>query len=173
MSIAELEQIDNYLFYIRTVSNSWMKRGKIHMSSCPFYSRANGICYDMSMLRDVEYSFKYKCGKKMTFEIYAVERIDGEKTIDTNTFLYNNLMWDENTSGDDDRKIVKICQWSMCLEEDENGGDDLKTYSRKWMKCTDDVRVHWWINVMRKNDEWYFSNPEMEIKTSLLIKKLC
>lgn len=162
MSIEELKTIDSYKFYIRTVTKS----GRVHLSSMPFYSKASGLSYELSMLRDVEYSFKYTARKKMSFELYAIKILVGEKFSDMYNVMYNHVLNDS-----DSNRVLKICSWNMCLGDDKYS--NLKNYCRKFLKINDDVSVHWWINSMRENNLWYFSNPEFEIKTSLLVKKLC
>ncbi len=156
MSLEQLRIIDEYSFFIRRLDTD------IKLSSAPFFAKALGTCYEFSMLRDVDFCFKYEPGTQIRFELYAIKVQDGDNQRDSLRKLFKALRKDENSVD-----VVMVYDWGHVI-----GENDIKQMKRKEIVMSG-AKIHWWINWFNKGRFWMFSNPELKIDTEWLADKLC
>lgn len=157
MSLEQLRKIDEYRFFIRRLDE------ELKLSSAPFFAKASGTCYELSMLRDVDFCFKYEPGTEIRFELYAVKVKSGDNQRDSLGKLFKVL--NRNRGKTDD--VVMVYDWSHVI-----GKTELKKMNRKQIVMSG-FQINWWINWFNKGRYWMFSNPELRIDTQKLVDKLC
>jgi len=160
MSIEHLRKLDKYRFFARTLQGE-----ELQLSSMPFFAKASGTHFELSMLRDVDFCFKYKPGTQMRFAIYAVRFTSGDKQRDSLYKLYTQLKKDNGSLGDN---IYNVYNWSHVFGESE-----LKSLNRENITVSSDFKIHWWVKFINGGRYWMFTNPEIRISTSVLISKIC
>ena len=154
MSLEQLKKLDNYYFFLRHVD-----KDKILLSSTPFFVNIYDKYFDMTILRDVDFSFKIDLDDDKEFELLAVPKWYNNKR-DILIKLYDS--YKKNKINENGIKSVLKFNINYNSIKDFNNNKSLNFNNFK-VKC--------WSKIMNKNS-YYCTNPNICVHTDLIINNI-